>query len=50
MLAGVRTWERGRERTFTTEETETDEGRFADDIAMAVDLGTGWVGNVIDCV
>ena len=50
MLAGVRTWERGRERTFTTEETETDEGRFADDIAMAVDLGTGWVGNVIDVV
>jgi len=23
---------------------------FADDMAIAVDLGTGWVGNVIDVV
>lgn len=50
MLAGVRTWGRGSERTFTTDDTETDEEGFAEDIAIAVDLGTGWVGNVIDVV
>lgn len=47
MLAGVI---RGKERTFTTDDTETDDGAFDDDIAIAVDLGTGWVGNVIDVV
>jgi hypothetical protein len=49
MLAGVKTWERGNERTFTTE-TEEDDPELAEDIAIAADLGTGWVGKVIDVV
>ena len=41
---------RGIDRTFTTDDTGTDEGGAAFAGAIAADLGTGCVGSVIDVV